>query len=153
MTALAGAKTTAACSAGQQEGRFSRALAKRLEEFPPRASAQSWTATAEPKKQVLERLLAPPFAHGYPGSQKVRQRDLVRTLDWLETQPGGTWQDRWIASGAEDGDWRVIAGKWARLTGRMSAGASARYERQNVAGLVLVSGDVIRPGLDWLTRK
>jgi integrase len=153
VTALAGAETTAARPAGPREGRFSRELARRLEDFPPRASARSWTATAEPREQVLERLLAPPFAHGSPRSQKVRERDLVRVLGWLETQPGGTWQDRWTASGAEDGDWRAMAARWARLAGRMSTAVSAKYERENAAGLVLLSGDVIRPGLGWLLGR
>jgi hypothetical protein len=36
-------------------------------------------------------------------------------LGWLEDQPGGTWQDRWLAAGAEDdpaGDWRLLPLAW-----------------------------------------
>jgi len=48
---------------------------------------------------------------------------LRRLLDWLEAQPGGTWQQRWQASGAEQ------SGKdWAAP----------------------LAGQVIRPGLAWL---
>ena len=30
-------------------------------------------------------------------------------MNWLEAQPGGSWQDRWLASGAENAaDWRDL---------------------------------------------
>jgi hypothetical protein len=38
-------------------------------------------------------------------------------LDWLLAQPGDTWQDRWLASGADaDGRcWRHIPVRWLNL--------------------------------------
>ena len=37
-------------------------------------------------------------------------------LDWLEDQPGGSWQDRWLASGADAGNgaWRQVPLAWLR---------------------------------------
>ena len=32
---------------------------------------------------------------------KTRRRGLTKLLDWLQRQPGDTWQDRWLASGAD----------------------------------------------------
>ena len=41
---------------------------------------------------------------------------LKSLLDWLEDQPGDSWQDRWLASGADSAGrgWRDGAGGLAR---------------------------------------
>ena len=53
---------------------------------------------------MLARLLAPPFRLDKPGRPaRSGRRGLTRILDWLAGQPGDTWQERWAASGAEDG--------------------------------------------------
>jgi hypothetical protein len=41
-------------------------------------------------------------------------------LDWLGAQPGQTWQDRWLASGADAAGaaWRDIPAQWLRASGR-----------------------------------
>ena len=77
--------------------------------FPPRPVPASWPATEASRHQVASRLLAPPFAVDNIFSQQNRRLGLVAALNWLEAQPGGTWQDRWIASGAQShlgADWR-----------------------------------------------
>jgi hypothetical protein len=45
---------------------------------------------------------------------------LTKLLHWLGEQPGRTWQQRWVASGADAAGnlgWRELAGKWLRDTG------------------------------------
>jgi len=32
---------------------------------------------------------------------QTRRRGLARMLDWLQRQPGDTWQEKWLASGAD----------------------------------------------------
>ena len=78
---------------------------------------------------------------------------MLKVLDWLELQPGGSWQERWNASGAGDdgrADWRRAA--VASLSG--PAGLGQREERIfSVLGkgmAQLIAADVIRPSLAWL---
>ena len=49
-----------------------------------------------------EQLTRPPFAFETASRQETRARGLARLLEWLAGQPGGTWQERWLASGAEE---------------------------------------------------
>ena len=50
-----------------------------------------------------------------PAARPTGRPRLIGILDWLEPQPGDTWQDRWQASGAErgrPGDWRACPVRW-----------------------------------------
>jgi hypothetical protein len=98
-------------------------------------------------------LLAPPFRMESRGGQRQRSRCLGLILDWLQDQPGATWQERWTASGAEDGvDWRDLAAGWLTAAGRFLP--SDRQSRGLGAGLLLlVCGDVIRPDPGWLLAR
>jgi hypothetical protein len=101
--------------------------------------------------EVRQRLLGAPFPADGAAGECNRQRGLHLVLRWLEGQPGDTWQQRWLASGAEDDgreDWRSFPIQW-----RTDAGALEHSfdERVMATGLLsLVCADVIRPGLDWL---
>ena len=102
---------------------------------------------------MLARLLAPPFALANPASQQGRRLGLVAVVNWLEAQPAGNWQARWLASGAENcGDWRelISAGKAGRAG--TSAGPSRPVPHAGAGLLVLIGADVIRPGIGWLLR-
>jgi len=68
--------------------------------FPARPATPGWPVTGQDRQAVLARLAAPPFARDNPDSRSARQRGLRLLLDWLEDQPGTTWQQRWLASGA-----------------------------------------------------
>ncbi len=92
-----------------------------LRRFPPRPVPASWALTSQPKPQVLGRLLAPPFPAGRRNLDQERRRGLIRVLDWLEQQPGDTWQDRWITSGADAAGnpaWRGLLAGWLAAAGR-----------------------------------
>lgn len=65
---------------------------------------------------------------------------LTRVLDWLETFPGETWQDRWLFSGAEED-----ARGWG------PAGVSPAQRARLTAGLrTLIVLRAVRPTQGWL---
>jgi hypothetical protein len=53
-------------------------------------------------------------ALGHTGAQKERVLGLKSLLDWVEDQPGDSWQDRWLASGADTAGrgWREVPAGW-----------------------------------------
>jgi integrase len=118
-----------------------------LERFPPRAVPPSWPATRASREELLARLLAPPFTMDNLFSQRERRLALMRVVRWLEDQPGGTWQDRWLASGAENhAGWRRASASW-------QPDRAGRALPQLSGGLVvMICADVIRPGVGWLVR-
>ncbi|WP_161598166.1 tyrosine-type recombinase/integrase [Curtobacterium flaccumfaciens] len=70
-------------------------------------------------------------------------------LEYLETQPGETWQERWAASGLEDdADWMQTA-----MTA-MNAARGTNYDNGMTAGMVAWAAavDAIRPSLEWMHR-
>ena len=79
--------------------------------FPPRPAASSWPGTEATRSEVLARVLSAPFALDNRLSQQTRRLGVLAVLNWLCTQPGHCWQQRWRASGAEDQpDWRRLVG-------------------------------------------
>ncbi len=136
-------------------GRLSPEAAALRAQFPPRVVPAAWETTRAGRQAVLDRLLAPPFPLPAPSGQRQRRRGLTRILDWLESQPGQTWQDRWAASGADTGgpagqDWRTGLVSWLKATGEIAAGNMWAHKTLGGGLLPLVCGDVIRPGIKWL---
>jgi Phage integrase family len=121
--------------------------------FPPRPAPASWALTSQPKSQVLGTLLAPPFPTGRRNLDQERRRGLTRMLDWLEAQPGESWQDRWITSGADAAGnpaWRGLLAGWLAATGRGPRDPEHVSLLAGRAVMLLVCADVIRPSLGWL---
>src|ERR1022692_500762 len=83
------------------------------------------------------------------GSGSSRRRGLTFLLDWLEAQPGATWQERWLASGA-DTAWRQGPAAWLQAQGLPAAW---RQEAAASALLSAISADIVRPALGWLVAK
>jgi len=109
----------------------------------------AWPATCQDRQQTWAQLTQPPFALANRASQAGRRLGLGLLLDWLEAQPGHTWQDRWLASGADaDGSaWRQ------RLAGWLHEHGPDTQHHRDVMGravVVAISADVIRPSLHWL---
>jgi Site-specific recombinase XerD len=121
--------------------------------FPPRTTPPTWPDTEQSREQVLERLFAPPFLPDNRISQDQRRRGLRRTLDWLADQPGGTWQERWTASGADaaagTSAWRALVVNWIRS--KEIGFVEDSYLHLGSALRTLICADVIRPSLRWLT--
>ncbi len=127
--------------------------AQLLAAFPPRPLAASWPATEVSRAEVLARVLAAPFTLDNRLSQQTRRLGVLAVLSWLQTQPGGSWQQRWQASAAEDQpDWRDLT--TAAAAGRRRARPAPGTQLPHLSpGLpVLICADVIRPGLGWLLR-
>jgi hypothetical protein len=121
--------------------------------YPPRPEADDWDATGQAREQVTSRLAREPFRLPNRTSQFHRQRGTALILDWLEAQPGRTWQQRWAAAGAAESSgpgWRRLAFGWHRERGLASLRPRS-FDLVTGAGLVpLVCADVIRPGAGWL---
>jgi hypothetical protein len=121
--------------------------------FPPRPVASSWPATRASRTQVVTRLLAAPFALDNISSQQSRRQGLLTVVGWLQAQPGDTWQQRWMASGALAAtDWRDLVAAWAAGDAGAAAGTAPHPLHLGPGLLLLICGDVIRPSLDWLAR-
>jgi integrase len=102
-----------------------------------------------PRDEILQRLdrLSTAFTPGDGPGRHVRAVTVL--LDWLEAQPGATWQERWIASGAD-----AAGAGWSRaFIGAMLPAAASPARNQWVASLgigQLLVARVIRPGYPWL---
>jgi integrase len=117
--------------------------------FPPRPVDAEWPATRLDRTEV-DRLVG--SATGALTSARVRDNrrwGLPFLLDWLEDQPGDTWQDRWLASGAEAAgeDWAQLPDQWLRCHGKYS---KHRLELMTSSLLTTVGADVLRPSPRWL---
>lgn len=119
------------------------------ERFPPRAVANSWPATRRSRGRVDE-LVATMAPHlTSVRVQQTRRRGLPLLLDWLEAQPGQTWQQRWLASGADAAgeDWAQVPQQWLS---QQEMDSPARLRLLTSTFLVVVGADLIRPSPRWL---
>ncbi len=135
---MAGALLAAGPEAAAENQGTEHAAAQPLAgRFPARPVAEFWPATGQGRDQVLH-LVGKASAGGLPV-----------LLDWLDEQPGQTWQQRWLASGADAaGDrWADGPARWLRGRGICTP---SRLELMTSSLLVLVGADVIRPSLAWL---
>jgi integrase len=118
--------------------------------FPARPDLTSWPATSVTRagaERELERLLA---AWPAAPSTRVNNRPGPRLLlDWLEEQPGTTWQERWLASGAgrRGTGWRAVPASWLAGQGRSSR---KWVTAVSVALRAAACADIVRPSLRWL---
>ena len=117
--------------------------------FPPRPVVTDWPATRRERGEVWERLTSGMFVLDNANSQDRRIRGLAWLLDWLADQPGQTWQQRWMSSGADaaGGAWRDLPIAWQQARGRES-----RWLRAELSGALVVAicGDLVRPSLSCL---
>jgi integrase len=111
--------------------------------------AADWPATRQERADVQARLTSGVFVLSNAASQDRRIRGLAWLLDWLAGQPGQTWQQRWMASGADaaGGAWRQVPIAWQHERGRES-----RWLRAELSGalVTVICGDVVRPSLSCL---
>ena len=117
--------------------------------YPARAVGTDWPATCGDRAEV-DRVVAAATA-GLP-TQRVREArrwGVPLLLDWLADQPGETWQQRWVAGGADaaGGDWAQHPEQWLRREGIYSEN---RLQLLTSSLLVVVGADVVRPSLAWL---
>jgi integrase len=126
-------------------------LASLLDRFPPRPAEKTWGVTRQPREQLLDRLLSPPFRMDNTQSQGNRKAGATQLLDWLESMPGETWQERWAASGAEDtAGWRALPARWLKDGNRIRDDRGPEASRLGTGMILMVTGDALRPGLAFL---
>lgn len=80
-----------------------------------------------------------------------RLRDTAVLLDWLRLFPGESWQQRWLASGADTAGktWPDLVAAGAPAVVLPNDPAKARSLATGSVGRLILLG-VIRPGYDWL---
>lgn len=117
--------------------------------FPARATPTHWPASGQSRAAAWQRLTAPPFVLEKANSEQIRSRGVVLLLDWLQEQPGHTWQQRWLASGADSAgrSWRHLSGAWLHERGYHGQWRQGGLTR---ALLAAISADLVRPSLSWL---
>jgi len=117
--------------------------------FPARPVAAVWPATGHARGPVTKLVASASFALTTSRVDKTRRRGLALLLDWLEEQPGQTWQERWLASGADTAgaEWASGPAQWLHRQGKFSP---TRLELMTSSLLVAVGADVVRPSLTWL---
>lgn len=117
--------------------------------FPPRTAPPSWPATCQGHEQALARLSGAPFVADCPSKQAKRVHGLRLLLQWLAAQPGASWQERWMASGADAAGaaWRQVPTRWLQEQGPSGSWREAAVVE---ALPVAVSADLVRPSLSWL---
>ena len=134
---------------GPAIGTAQRTAPEQPQEWEPRPLPGNWWQTCQERHALAERLLTA-FTDPGPdrGRDQTRRRGLTKLLDWLQSQPGETWQDRWLASGAD-----AAGFEWAGLP--LGGEPSPRHRRDELtSGLVLlVAGQAIRPTYRWLMRQ
>jgi integrase len=132
---------------GREARESARAIARAV--FPPRPASNDWPATHYSRDRVIGLLARTPFAVDNPGSQRWRFRGAALAIAWLADQPGDTWQQRWLASGAEPAgkDWKQDCARWLDARG---VHVGQRLDLLSVGLILAMAADIIRPSLNWL---
>jgi len=114
----------------------------------PRATKRSWPATRVPAERAREQLASMQPVRTATGERSRRLRGIALLLDWLGAQPGTTWQDRWLVSGADPAGvgWRQVPNDWLGARGHPRWDQEALVEALPLA----ISADLLRPSLTWL---
>ncbi|PRY62845.1 phage integrase family protein [Knoellia remsis] len=109
------------------------------------ASGRMPTALRGELAGVLEALTTTTLPAGMKVNPVVRSKRLVgRLLDWLEEQPGDTWQDRWESwIGQGEQDWRPNPG---------SSGQGIKWETAYAINALIVVG-AVAPTYDWMLSQ
>jgi hypothetical protein len=115
-----------------------------------RPQDSDWATTCVDHETVWARLTRPPFAAALGNRKRsAHQLGIGLLLDWLEEQPGKSWQDRWLASGVEGAGraWREIPLSWLGERGMTAGWQHDAFFR---AFYLAIAADVIRPSVSLL---
>lgn len=160
MSAIAGTAATPAVDTGSNSGgevparRLTAEAAALQRKYPPRVPARRWPATMTARDAVVRDVMGCPYAGAENWQARgYRRLGVTRMLDWLEAQPGTSWQERWDAgcgASPDSGEWRDAADRWLRESGRIAPDNGRVRSSLGTALGLLACRDVIRPCLDWL---
>jgi integrase len=125
----------------------SRAESARAD-FPPRLVPDSWAATRRTRQEILDGLPAMALVGTGADRRSKRLVGMKLLLDWLSDQPGGTWQERWRTSGADEAGrvWRGVPSVWLDERGHGPWRRECLLEALPLA----ITADLVRPSLTWL---
>jgi len=120
-------------------------------DYAPRPALASWPATRRGHEEVLARLTCAPFVLADSVKQSRRVHGIGLFLQWLCEQPGASWQERWLSTGADTAaaDWREVSNRWLRERGPSGVWRGATLIE---ALPVAISADLVRPSLSWLVN-
>ncbi len=122
-------------------------------QFPARPVEAGWPETTHSLEDTARRLASPPFLAASHATRAGRRHGVIKLLRWMSTMPGESWQQRWLASGVEDhpgATWVQLPLAWLRDNDAPTAGNA---EELSSGLLMLICGDVIRPGLAWMLTR
>jgi hypothetical protein len=117
--------------------------------YPVRVIGADWPATCGDRAEVDQVIAAATAELPTQRVQEARCWGVPLLLDWLADQPGDTWQQRWLASGADAAgtEWAQHPKQWLRRQGKYSEN---RLRLMTSSLLLVVGADVVRPSLAWL---
>ena len=117
--------------------------------YPARVLETDWPATCGDRAEVDRVVAAATAELPTQRVREVRRCGVPVLLDWLADQPGDTWQQRWVASGADAAgpDWGQHPQQWLRRQGKYPEN---RLLLMTGSLLAVVGADVVRPSLTWL---
>lgn len=109
-----------------------------------------WTSSQQSVEEVMAGVEAIEAAASVKELAR-RMRDTVVLLEWLRRFPGESWQQRWLASGADTAGkaWPDLVAAGTPAAVLPNDPAKARSLATGSAGRLILL-DVIRPGYDWL---
>jgi Phage integrase family len=121
--------------------------------FPARSVEACWPETMRSLEDTARRLTSAPFLAASHATRAGRRHGVDTLLRWLSTFPGESWQQRWLASGVEKhpgAGWVQLPLVWLHEHNRSAASDA---DRLSSGLLMLICGDVIRPGLAWMLTR
>jgi hypothetical protein len=122
-------------------------------QFPARPVQACWPETTPTLEEAARRLTSPPFLAVSPATRAGRRHGVNTLLRWLSTFPGESWQQRWLSSGIEEhpgAGWVQLPLSWLHQHNRSAASDA---DRLTSGLLMLICGDVIRPGMAWMLTR
>jgi len=122
-------------------------------QFTARPVEACWPETTRSLEDTARRLTSPPFLAAANATRAGRRRGVITLLRWLSTIPGESWQQRWLASGVEEhpgAAWVHLPLTWLEGCGEPRVGDA---DRLSSGLLMLICGDVIRPGMAWVLTR
>jgi integrase len=132
--------------AGSRQDRWEEARAK----FPAREDGADGAGARLRREEILARVSRIPATTAAQCERRKRGAGLL--LDWLQDQPGDSWQQQWLASGADAAgkNWRDLPAQWMREDGTFVA---YRHFQLTAALAPLIAADVVRPSLGWFLSR
>ncbi|MHB8288573.1 MAG: tyrosine-type recombinase/integrase [Acidimicrobiales bacterium] len=119
------------------------------DQYPARKVGMHWKTTDLDADKAISLVLAKSNAPRGSRQWTDLQRGLTWLLGWLWEAEGTSFEERFVASGAEaaGADWHVLPIQWLERRGEYSPICLALIKR---ALCVAIAADIVRPSFGWL---